>query len=122
MANFLGHTAAMDMTRTAEKWGGRVLLFCFLGMMVLISVFAVNVIGNPGKARDPLMLGALLGGFSILGAPVGLLMTVLPILRRINRKKDCKQYEQQNAALQDWRPPAWHQPQEAQPFSWMHKP
>ncbi len=78
----------MDMTHRAEKWLGRLLLFCGLGFMVLISVFAVSVIADPAKARSSLLIGGFIGGFMVLGAPVGLLMTVLPVLRRINRLKD----------------------------------
>ena len=95
MANSWCDTAAMDMTRNAEKWGGRVLLYCGLGFMVLVSVFAVNVIADPAKARDPLLIGGFVGGFMVLGAPVGLLVTVLPVLRRINRHKDRQEAKKQ---------------------------
>ncbi|PHS26661.1 MAG: hypothetical protein COA84_05680 [Robiginitomaculum sp.] len=78
----------MDMSHKAEKWGGRVLLFCGVGFMVLISGFATSVIADPSKAHDPVLIGGFIAGLAILGAPVGLLVTVLPILRRINRYKD----------------------------------
>ena len=78
----------MDISYTAEKWAGRMLLFCGIGFMLLISVFATSVIADPSKAHDPLLIGGFVGGFMVLGAPVGLLVTVLPILRRINRHKD----------------------------------
>jgi len=85
----------MDATHRIEKWGGRVLLFCGFGFMVLISVFAVNVIADPAKARDPMLIGSFVGAAMLLGSPVGLLMTVLPILRRINRNKDKRDAEKQ---------------------------
>ncbi len=85
----------MDMTHKAEKWAGRALLFCGLGFMVLISVFAVSIIANPDQAHNVLLVGGFVFVFMVLGAPVGLLMAVLPVLRRINRHKDkCREAQQ----------------------------
>lgn len=85
----------MDMSHSAEKWGGRVLLGCGVGVMVLISVLATTLIADPSKAHNPLLLGGFVAGFMVLSAPVGLLMTVLPILRRINRHKDKREKARQ---------------------------
>jgi Na+/proline symporter len=85
----------MDMSHKAEKWAGRVLLGCGVGFMVLISWFATSLIADPSKAHDPLLIGGFIAGFMVLGAPVGLLVTVLPILRRINRYKDKRQEDRQ---------------------------
>ncbi len=87
----------MDMTHRIEKWAGRLLLWCGVGFMLLISVFAVNIIASPQNAHNPLLIGGFIGGFMLLGAPLGLL---LPFLRRINHHKD-KQHMQRQFTWMD---------------------